>query len=201
VEPEASGTHTVSYTTALALLALLAAAEGRDEGLAHAVEALPDQIAFLLGQESWEELGARFAERRCAWFVGAGPNHATALEGALKLTEAAGVPAVGLDAEQFLHGAWAGVHRDHLVVVVAPPGAARVRCREAARVARTAGAAVLALCAEDDREVAALATETIALPDCDEALSPIAAVVPLQLIAYHVAIARDRNPDGQPLPS
>jgi len=48
--------------------------------------------------------------------------------------------------------------------------------------------------------MAELATETIALPDVDEALSPIAAVVPLQLLAYHAAAARGRNPDGRPLP-
>jgi glucosamine--fructose-6-phosphate aminotransferase (isomerizing) len=54
---------------------------------------------------------------------------------------------------------------------------------------------VLALAREDDRDIAALAGETIALPDIDEALSPIVAVVPLQLLAYHVAVARGCNPD------
>jgi glucosamine--fructose-6-phosphate aminotransferase (isomerizing) len=200
VEREASDTHTVSYTTALALLMMLAAGAGHDDTLARAVDALPDQIALLLGQESWEELGARFGGRRHYWFVGGGPNHATALEGALKLTEAAGVPASGLDAEQFLHGPWAALEREDLLVVIAPPGASRARCLAAARVARRAGADLVALCAEDDREMAGLATETIVLPDVDEALSPIAAVVPLQLLAYHAAAARGRNPDGRPLP-
>jgi glucosamine--fructose-6-phosphate aminotransferase (isomerizing) len=198
---EASDTHTVSYTTALALLTMLAAAVGNDDALGHGVDALPDQIALLLGQESWEELGARFGDRRHYWFIGGGPNHATALEGALKLTEAAALPAVGLDAEQFLHGPWAAVERDHLVVMVAPPGPSRGRCLAAARAARSAGAGILALCAESDRDLAALATETIALPDVDEWLSPIAAVVPLQLLAYHVAVARGRSPDGRRLPT
>ena len=53
---------------------------------------------------------------------------------------------------------------------------------------------------EGDPDLAGLAGETIALPDVDEAVSPIAAVVPLQLLAYHVALARGRNPDGRPLP-
>jgi len=201
VEREASDTHTVSYTTALALLTMLAAAVGHDDALGRAVDALPDQLALLLGQESWEELGARFGDRRHCWFVGGGPNYATALEGALKLTEAASLPAIGLDAEQFLHGPWAAVERDHLVVLVAPPGASRARCLAAARVAKSAGAGILALCAEGDRELVGLATETIALPDVDEWLSPIAAVVPLQLLAYHVAVARGRNPDGRLFPA
>jgi glucosamine--fructose-6-phosphate aminotransferase (isomerizing) len=201
VEREDSETHTVSYTTAIALLTMLAAAVGNDEALGRGLDALPDQIALLLGQESWEELGARFGDRRHYWFVGGGPNHATALEGALKLTEAASLPAIGLDAEQFLHGPSAAVAPDHLVVLVAPPGPSRGRCLAAARVARSAGAGILALCAEGDRDLAALATETIALPDVDEWLSPIAAVVPLQLLAYHVAMARGRSPDGRRLPA
>lgn len=201
VEREASQTHTVSYTAALALLTMLVAAVGNDDTLGRAVDTVPDQLALLLGQESWDEIAARFGDRRHYWFVGGGPNYATALEGALKLTEAAGLPAIGLDAEQFLHGPWAALDRDHLVVVIAPPGAARARCLAAARVAKSAGAEILALCAEDDRELRVLATETIALPDLDESLSPIAAVVPLQLVAYHAAIARGRNPDGRPLPA
>jgi glucosamine--fructose-6-phosphate aminotransferase (isomerizing) len=200
VEAEASGTHTVAYTAALGMLALLAAATSGDDALGRAVDALADPLALLLGQESWEELAARFGDRAHWWFVGGGPNYGTALEGALKLIEAACVPAVGVDAELFLHGPWAAVERDHLVVLIAPPGPSRARCLAAARVARHAGADVVALAAEDDRELAALASETIALPDVEEYLSPIVAVVPLQLLAYHVAVARGRNPDGRPLP-
>jgi glutamine---fructose-6-phosphate transaminase (isomerizing) len=201
VDREASETHTIGYTTALGLLAMLAAGVGGDNAFGRSIDALPDQLALLLGQESWDDLAGRFSDRRHYWFLGGGPNHATALEGALKLTEAACVPATGVDAEQFLHGPWAAVERDHLVVIVAPPGAARVRCLAAARAARNAGATVLALGAEDDRELGALASETIALPDVDESLSPIAAVVPLQLLAYHIALVRGRNPDGRPLPT
>jgi glucosamine--fructose-6-phosphate aminotransferase (isomerizing) len=201
VEREVSDTHTVSYTTALGLLAMLAAAVGHDEALGRGVDGLPDQLALLLGQESWDDLARRFGDRRHYWFVGGGPHYVSALEGALKLTEAAGLPAIGVDAEQFLHGPWMGVEGDDLVIVIAPPGPSRARGLAAARVAHGAGAAVVALCAENDRELAALATETIALPDVDEALLPIAEVLPLQLLAYHVAVTRGRNPDGRPLPS
>jgi glucosamine--fructose-6-phosphate aminotransferase (isomerizing) len=201
VDREASGTHTVSYTSALGLLAMLAAAVGKDEALAHAVDALPDQLALLLGQESWEQIATRFGARRQYWFIGGGPNYATALEGALKLTEAACVPALGLDAEQFLHGPWTAVEPADLVIVVAPPGPSRARCLAAARVAQNAGAGLLVLGADGDRELGALASELIALPDVDELLSPIAAVVPLQLFAYHAAVRRGGNPDGRALPA
>ena len=195
VEPEASGSHTVSYTTALAMLAALAAAIGPDDALAHDLDALPDRIATLLGQETWEDLAQKFGGRRRYWVVGAGVNTATALEAALKLHEAAWIPALGFNAEQFLHGPWAALEPDDALVLIAPPGPTHARCLDVARVAAAIGAAVIALVAEDDRAIGALAAETIALPDVPELLSPIAAVVPLQLLTYHLAVQAGANPD------
>jgi glutamine---fructose-6-phosphate transaminase (isomerizing) len=194
-DAEASGAHTVSYTTALAALALLAAEAKGDDGTRRALGGLPDLVAFLLGQESWEELGARLVSRRRFWFVGGGPNAATAREGALKLSETAWLPAIAVEPESFLHGPSAALEADDVLVLIAPPGPARARALDAARAARAIGAEVLALAREDDRDVAAVAGETIALPEIDEALSPIVTVVPLQLLAYHVAVAHGRNPD------
>lgn len=195
VGQEASAAHTVGYTCALAVLAALAAAVGGDEEVGHAIDAIPDALALLLGQESWEELAARFGDRRRYWFVGGGPNTATAYEAALKMKEAAHVTAEGVDCEQFLHGAWAGLDAEDLVFVIAPPGPSRERGLAAARAAREIGAAVVALAREDDREMNALAGESIALPEVDEWLSPILAVVPLQLFTYHTAVRRGVNPD------
>jgi len=194
-DPEASGAHTVSYTTALATLVLLAAEAKGDDATRRALGGLPDLVAFLLGQESWDDLGARLASRRRVWFVGGGPNAATAREGALKLSETAWLPAIAFDPESFLHGPSAALEPDDALVLIAPPGPARARALDVARAARAIGAEVLAIAREDDRDVAALAGETIALPEIDETLSPLVAVVPLQLLAYHVAVARGRNPD------
>src|SRR2546425_6527764 len=149
----------------------------------------------LLGQESWEDLAARFADRRVYWFVGGGPNTATAWEAALKMCEASHAAAVGFNCEQFLHGAWAALEREDMVVLVAPPGPSHERCVTVARVAKEIGAPLVALVREDDREIALLAAETIALPEVDELLSPILTVVPLQLFIYHTAIRRGVNPD------
>ncbi len=195
VELEASGCHTVSYTTALGMLAALAAAVGRDDALGREVDGLPDKIAFLLGQESWEDLATKFGGRQRYWVVGAGPNTATALEAALKLNEAAWIPALGFNAEQFLHGPWAALEPDDALFLIAPPGPTHARCVDVARVASAIGAAVVALVAEDDREIGALATEAIALPDVPELLSPITSIVPLQLLTYHLAVQAGANPD------
>ena len=195
VDQESSGAHTVSYTAALALLAKLACAAGGKAEIARSIDGIPDMLAFLLGQESWEDMAARYGEKRCYWFVGGGPNTATAWEAALKMSEASHAPAVGFNCEQFLHGAWAALERDDVVFVIAPPGPSHERCLAAARVAREVGAPVVALAREDDREIAALATETIALPEIDELLSPILTIVPLQLFIYHAAVHRAVNPD------
>ncbi len=81
------------------------------------------------------------------------------------------------------------------MIVIAPPGPAHARCRDAARVAAGIGAAVVALVAEDDVEIGRLAAETIALPEVSELLSPIAAMIPLQLLIYHLAVRAGANPD------
>lgn len=195
VEREASSCHTVGYTCALAMLAALAAAVGGDDATARELDAIPDLLAMLLGQESWDELGARFGGRRRYWFVGGGPNVATAYEGALKLSEAAGAAAVGLGCGQFLHGSWTALEPDDVVVLIAPPGPAHARARDVARVSAEIGAPLIALVAEDDRDIAPLAAETIALPAVAELLSPIVAVVPVQLIAYYLAVKAGANPD------
>jgi len=195
VDQEASGAHTVSYTAALALLAKIACAAGGKTEIARSIDGIPDMLAFLLGQESWEDMAARYGDRRCYWFVGGGPNTATAWEAGLKMSEASHARAAGFNCEQFLHGAWAALEREDLVFVIAPPGPSHERCLAAARVAKEVGTPVIALVREDDREIGALATETIALPEIDELFSPILTIVPLQLFIYHTAIHRGVNPD------
>jgi glucosamine--fructose-6-phosphate aminotransferase (isomerizing) len=195
VEQEVSETHTVGYTAALALLAALAVAVGGDETTGHALESIPDLLAMLLGQESWDDLAARYGERRRYYFVGGGPNAATADEAALKMHETSYVAAYGFDSEEFLHGPWTAMTAEDALFMVAPPGPARERCLTAARVARAIGAPVVALAHEDDREIGELAGDVLALPPLPEALSPLIGIVPLQLFAYHTALRAGANPD------
>ncbi len=195
VDQERSGAHTVSYTTALALLVALAGAIGGHEAEARELEGVPDEVAMLLGQESWDELAARFKDRRRYYFVGGGPNVATAYEAALKMSETNHSQAQGFQVEQFLHGPWIGLESEDLVVVIAPPGPSYERCLTVARVAREVGAPVLALVQEGDKEIAPLSAYVIELPGVSEWLTPILSVVPLQLFAYFLAVHRGINPD------
>lgn len=195
VDQEPSRTHTVGYTSALALLAQLAAEIGGDEPFRRAVDGLADHLALLLGQESWEDLAKRFAGRRRYWFVGGGPNTATAFEGALKMSEANHTTASGFNCEQFLHGAWAAMTPEDLVILVAPAGPSRARALDVARMARALGTEVIGVVTEGDRELAGLVAETIEIAAVPELLSPILAVVPLQLLTYHLALEAGANPD------
>jgi glucosamine--fructose-6-phosphate aminotransferase (isomerizing) len=195
VEQEASQAHTVSYTCALALLASLAAGVGADDDTPLALEAIPDQLALLLGQESWEELAARFGDRRRYFFVGGGPNTATAYEAALKMSETSYLTAAGFNCEEFLHGPWAAMEARDLLALVVLPGPSREPGVAAARLAKEVGATVLAIVQEGDRTLAGLATETIEIPAVNELLSPILTVVPFQLLTYHWAVLRGTDPD------
>jgi glucosamine--fructose-6-phosphate aminotransferase (isomerizing) len=195
VEQEQSAAHTVSYTCALALLARIAADLGDDHQVRHELAAIPDRVALLLGQESWDDLASRFADAPRYWFVAGGPNTATAYEAALKMNEAAQATALGMHCEQFLHGPWAALDARDAVFVIAPPGPSYERCLAVARVAHAVGAPLVALVQDDDREIARLAVETIAIPPLPEPLSPMLAVVPLQLFTYHTALHRRANPD------
>ena len=195
VEQESSAAHTISYTTALSLLTALAAEIGGDQETTHALEAIPDQTAYLLGQESWEELAARFSDRRRYYFIGGGPNTATAYEAALKMNEANYTTTVGMNCEQILHGPWAAMEGSDLVFLIAPPGPSYERCLALAKAAREIGAPVVAIVEEGDTELSARCAETITLPPIPELLTPILAVVPLQLFTYHLALQRGSNPD------
>ena len=195
VEQESSAAHTISYTTALAILAALAEELGGPDEMAGAVEAIPDQMAILLGQESWEELAKRFQDRRRYYFIGGGPNTATACEAALKMNEANYATTVGMNCEQVLHGPWAAMEASDMVWLIAPPGPSYERCLALARAAVEIGAPVVGIVEEGDRELSALCAETIALPPIPELFTPILSVVPLQLFTYHLALARGTNPD------
>src|SRR5205814_983698 len=120
---------------------------------------------------------------------------ATALEAALKMCEANHATALGFNCEQFLHGPWAALEAEDVVFLIAPPGPSHERCLAVARVVQAVGAPLVALAHEGDEAIAPLAAETIALPPVNELLSPILAVVPLQLFTYHLALLRRVNPD------
>ncbi len=204
-EQEQSAAHTKSYTTALASLALFAIrlAECRgylppdDAQRAEAsVRAVPDLMRAALQLEARARaLAAPVAKRPRCMFLGAGPNWATACEGALKLKETSYLAAEGFQVEQFLHGPIAEVDERTAVIAHLAGGPGDHRIVAALRAAGELGALRVLIAAHGAAPAETVAEHVLEVPASGEWLSPLLHVVPLQLLAYYAALERGTNPD------
>ncbi len=205
---ERSSTHTASYTAHLAALALIAARVGEREGtdvgpLRAALGRLPDLVTTVLAREDLiVPVAEALAARGRVTLAGAGPNAATAREGALKIKESSYLSAEGVEVETALHGYLQAIEAGDIAVVVAAHGPALERTGDLVRALEVLGAWVVVIA--DERAVDALpapretarARTVIPYPAVPEALSPVLAVVPLQLLAAHTAMRRGTDADS-----
>ena len=199
VAQEKSSAHTVSYTSGVAVLALLAGRLGHhrtgsvtmpDELLR---EEIPEALRVALGtEEQAAALAREHVGRRRIWLVGGGPGAVTATETALKIKETSYLQAEGMPTETMLHGPFQCVEEDDLFVLIAPSGAARERTLEMAELVEEVGAAYMIIGGDtlEGRPGA------LTVPDVPEPFSALSCLVPLQLFAYHLALARGTNPDS-----
>jgi len=196
--------HTKSYTAAAAALALwtigLAERRGflsRDDaqGAAAALERIPALMRQALGCEAQARDAAKKIAARQRWvFIGAGPNWATAREGALKVKETSYMSAEGFQTEQFIHGPLAELDSRGALTAILAGGPGDHRAAAAVRAAGEVGAlrvVVAAQGAQGDLDCDTL----LEVPQAGEWLSPFLQVVPVQLLAYFVALERSANPD------
>jgi glutamine---fructose-6-phosphate transaminase (isomerizing) len=137
-----------------------------------------------------EELAGRFANQRFTMFVGRGINVPVAGEGALKLKEIAYLPAEGISGASMKHGPLALIDEGCPVWALVPPDEVRERMIGNLRELKARGAFIIAIAADGDDEVRRIADQVIALPPHHPTLSPILNVIPLQLYAYYVALAK-----------
>lgn len=198
VERERSAAYTASHTAAMLVLAQVATELGegrRKEGVAGFREALgrlADQVAEVLAREVDVWPIAREAIRRRVYVVGAGPNAATATEAVIKVREAAQGHIDGMPMEQFLHGPMVAVNADDLVALVNVPGAAMERVAEIAAALDQVGAQLWLV----GQGVAETPRATVFhLPHCPELISPLLTVIPMQVLAYQMAVLKGLNPD------
>jgi glucosamine--fructose-6-phosphate aminotransferase (isomerizing) len=189
VAQERSSVHTASHLGALVRLAQVATAVSPDlhAAWAEAMQALPAQITRVV--EDSRELITPMANGirldRGTFFIGGGPATATALEGALKLKEAAFVFAEGHEVEQVLHGPLVSIEAADHAVVIAEPGPSLARTQEVAGGLSAIGTPFVAVgSAAASIEGASWALSTPPLP---EPLAPILNVIPLQWLAYLVS--------------
>jgi glutamine---fructose-6-phosphate transaminase (isomerizing) len=198
VEREQSAAYTASHLAAMTVMAQVATllGEGRGSsgvaGFRAALDRLPDEIAAVLAREAEVQPVAEDALRRQIYAIAAGPNEATALELVIKAREAAYVPIDALHAEQFLHGPMVAFNEGDLLVTVAVPGNAFDRVAGICAVAEAMGGKLWIVGAP----VPATPGATIfTLPELPEMLSPLLAVVPMQMLAYTMAVLRGTPPD------
>lgn len=192
---ERSVAATKSYTTELLALALLSAALAKDAEMRQALQRVPEAVVNAL---SLEEIIGRRAERyhymeQCA-VISRGYNYATALEIALKLKELTYTSTTPYSAADFMHGPIAVVRPGYPVMVIATAGVAQPVLSELVDelVAREAELLIIG----DDATLTQHASLPLRLPmPLPEWLSPIVAVVPGQLLGYHLALARGLDPD------
>lgn len=189
-DPEESTTYTSSHLCAMAVVGRVADALGAaDIGIA--LDSLPDQVADLLAREAevWP-VAARAAGKRI-YAHGAGPNEATATELMIKVREAAFHTIDGMASEQFLHGPTVSFNRGDVAVVIHVMGAAQKRVAAIAKVNAAMGGDLWIV----GQPVDGLEATVFALPTVPEVVSPLLAVVPMQLFASRLAAIRETNPD------
>ena len=201
VEREKSAAFTASHTAAMFVLAQVATRVAERKRMAtatdfrSALEGLPAQVEAVLARQDEILSVSREAASRQVYATGVGPNAATALEVVIKAREAATAKIDALPLEQFLHGPLVTVNAEDLAIVVNVRGAdpvSAVRTWEVARVLDRIGAMLWLV----GQGVPTVPGATVfELPELNELISPILAVVPMQIFAYQVAVEKGSNPD------
>ncbi|MCY1016436.1 glutamine--fructose-6-phosphate transaminase (isomerizing) [Pyxidicoccus sp. MSG2] len=205
--PEIGVASTKAFTTQLVALYLLAVKLGRMRGtltvqaaqehLTHLTQ-IPKMIEDVLKCEAQVKRVAReFMNAQDFLFLGRGPMHPVALEGALKLKEISYIHAEGYAGGEMKHGPIALIDEKMPVVVIAPkqPHVAYEKIIGNIEEVRARGGKVIAVIDEDDAHVGGLADHVIRIPPACALLAPVVATIPLQLLAYHVAEMRGNDVD------
>ncbi len=186
---------TKTYTTQLCALALFSAALANDEGRRQEIAAIPEAVARTLAlNEAAEFAAARWAIATTCIVIGRGYNYATAYEIALKFKELAYVTAEPFSSADFLHGPIAILQGGYPVLFIAPRGRVFDDLLAVAQQLKQRGADLVMI--SDEPDALALARAPLQLPvSLPEWLSPLIAVVPGQLLAYHLTSAKGYDPD------
>ena len=202
--PEIGVASTKAFTSQCVVLAMLALHFGRmrhlsvDQGLQFIdeLQQLPDKIRQALkSNDKINRIAAKYAECDNFLYLGRQFNFPTALEGALKLKEISYIHAEGYPAAEMKHGPIALVDAHTPSVFLMPHGPVYDKVMSNLQEIKARGGPVIAVVCEGDTEVGRLADDVIEVPAVAEFLQPIVTVIPLQLLAYHIAVARGCDVD------
>ena len=157
---------------------------------------VPDLVSRVLNTEAEiKKVAESLVAVRDCLFLGRGINMPIAYEGALKLKEISYIHAEGYPAGEMKHGPIALIDKDMPVVCIAPRDPWHEKMISQIQQAKARGGTVIAVATEGDELVASQADHVLWVPDCPWMLSPVVTVIPLQLLAYHIATLRGLDVD------
>ena len=181
----------------LTILSMGAVDAEREAALTHAVAEVPARAADVLAHdERIRDLAESLTHAQTVLYIGRGSGYPVAMEGALKLKEISYIHAEGFAAGELKHGPIALIDKDVPVIVIAPPDALFEKTASNLQEVVARGAQVVFL--SDARGIAKLgdmARASIELPEVDSFVAPILYTIPVQLLAYHVAVNKGTDVD------
>jgi len=202
--PEIGVASTKAFTAQVVALLLLGLYLGRQRGLpaeqGRALVAqlvrLPELVERALAVEPQvKALAERYADAPNALYLGRGVNFPVALEGALKLKEISYIHAEGYPAAEMKHGPIALIDENMPVVCVAPRDGVYAKVVSNMQEVKARGGRLIAITSEGNGDLSHLADHQIAVPASPPLLTPVLTVIPLQLLAYHIAVLRGCDVD------
>jgi glucosamine--fructose-6-phosphate aminotransferase (isomerizing) len=203
--PEIGVASTKAFSTQVSILILMAIKLAKIKGtistpklneLLSELELLPSKIEKILESNDYiKNIAETFKNASNFLYLGRGYNFPVALEGALKLKEISYIHAEGYPAAEMKHGPIALIDKNMPVVVLAPNSQHYEKVLSNIEEVKTRKGRIIAIVTEGDTEMKNLAEYIIKIPNTVEALSPILTVVPLQLLAYHIAVMRGCDVD------
>lgn len=205
VGPEIGVASTKAFTGQVTVLTMLAVAVGQLRGtisdeqvaeIASAIDRLPELIEKSLElNDKVKEISRMFTYAQNFLYLGRGYNYPSALEGALKLKEISYIHAEGYPAAEMKHGPIALIDRSMPTVVIAPHDELYEKIVSNVQQVKARGGYVVAVVTEGDDVISQIADSILEIPEVPECLSPIIASIPLQLMAYHIAVMKGKDVD------
>ncbi len=205
VGPEIGVASTKAFTGQVTVLAMLALALGKERGtidnmkyvkVINALSEIPAKMEHLLEQsDNIKDISRIFTYAHNFLYLGRGYNYPVALEGALKLKEISYIHAEGYPAAEMKHGPIALIDEEMPVVVVATKNILYDKVLSNIQEIKARHARVIAIVSEGDDTVRNLADAVIELPLTEECLEPLLASLPLQMLAYYIAVAKGKDVD------
>lgn len=203
--PEIGVASTKAFTAQVTVLTLMALYIAQQKGtlpvskltsLLTELNSIPDKIQTVLATDYLiKNIAAKVKDSRNCLFLGRGSGFPVALEGALKLKEISYIHAEGYPAAEMKHGPIALIDEKMPVVFIATKNSSYEKVISNIQEVKARKGIVIAIVTQGDTEVKKMADYCIEIPDADEAFLPLLATVPLQLLAYHIAVMRGCNVD------